>query len=191
MLVILDNGHGKNTPWKRSPVWSDGSQLREWSWAREIVSLIKERLDAQGIDSLILVPEDEDISLSERAARCNKIQEDKVLISVHGNASNGKAQGWEIFTTTSKNNSDKLAQCFINNFEYCFKGRRNRGHKEKDFTLLYKADCPCVLTENFFYDNEDDCQYMLSDMGKDSIVEAHVRSILEFLAINVNDKKDN
>jgi hypothetical protein len=32
---------------------------------------------------------------------------------------------------------------------------------------------------------------MLSDIGKDSIVEAHVRSILEFLAINVNDKKDN
>jgi N-acetylmuramoyl-L-alanine amidase len=41
-----------------------------------------------------------------------------------------------------------------------------------------------VLTENFFYDNEDDCKFMLSDEGKDAIVELHVRSILEYIAKN-------
>lgn len=185
MKVILDNGHGVDTPGKRSPIWSDGTQLEEWSWTREITSLIKERLDAQGLDSLLLVPEDTDISLSERAKRCNAITGPKILISVHGNASsNGKARGWEVFTTTAYNNSDKLAQCFEDNFKYCFEGLRNRGDKEKDFTLLYKADCPCVLTENFFYDNEEDCKYMLSDEGKDAIVELHIRAILEYIAKN-------
>lgn len=29
MLVVLDNGHGNNTPGKRSPVWDDGTQLYE------------------------------------------------------------------------------------------------------------------------------------------------------------------
>ena len=36
MKVLLDNGHGENTPGKRSPKWSDGSQLFEWEYAREI-----------------------------------------------------------------------------------------------------------------------------------------------------------
>ena len=52
---------------------------------------------------------------------------------------------------------------------------------KKNFTLLYKANCPCVLTENFFYDNKEDCKYMLSDEGKDAIVEAHYRAILEYM----------
>lgn len=183
MKVILDNGHGKNTSGKCSPKWSDGSQLFEWSWTREIAKLLKERLDAQGIETILLVTEDYDISLSERARRCNAISGDKILISIHGNAStNGNAQGWEVFTTTAKNNSDKLAQCFIKNFDYCFGSiKRNRGHKEKNFTLLYKANCPCVLTENFFYDNKEDCEYMLSEEGKDAIVEAHYRAILEYM----------
>ena len=30
LTVILDNGHGKDTPGKRSPVWTDGAQLFEW-----------------------------------------------------------------------------------------------------------------------------------------------------------------
>lgn len=183
MKVILDNGHGNNTQGKCSPKWSDGTQLFEWSWTREIAFLIKERLDAQGIETILLVTEDNDVSLSERAKRCNAISGSKILISIHGNAStNGEAQGWEVFTTTAQNNSDKLAQCFINNFRYSYGAKRNRGDKEKDFTLLYKANCPCVLTENFFYDNEEDCKYMLSDEGKDAIVEHHVRSILEYLA---------
>lgn len=183
MKVILDNGHGKDTPGKRSPIWSDGTQLFEWSWTREIVDLIHERLTFQGIDSIKLVTEEQDVSLSQRAKRCNSIKGPKILISVHGNASsNGKARGWEVFTTTADNKSDKLAQCFKDNFNYCFAGLKNRGDKEKDFTLLYKADCPCILTENFFYDNEEDCKFMLSDKGKDAIVELHVRSIIEYLA---------
>ena len=36
-LVILDNGHGINTPGKRSPVWDDGTQLFEWKFNRNIV----------------------------------------------------------------------------------------------------------------------------------------------------------
>jgi N-acetylmuramoyl-L-alanine amidase len=183
--VIIDNGHGVDTPGKRSPIWKDGSQLFEWEWTREIAKLIKERLDAHGIETILLVTEDKDISLSERANRCNKIEGEKILVSIHGNASiDGKAKGWELFSTTSKNNSDKLAKCFIDNFNYCFGEKRNRGHKETNYTLLYKVNCPCVLTENFFYDNEEDCKFMLSDAGKDAIVEMHVRSIIEYLGKN-------
>ena len=29
-MIILDNGHGSNTPGKRSAIWSDGAYLEVW-----------------------------------------------------------------------------------------------------------------------------------------------------------------
>ena len=69
MLILLDPAHGHNTPGKRSP---DG-QLLEYAYtcdlARRIVSILKSR----GYDSELLVPEDDDIPLSERVRRVNEI----------------------------------------------------------------------------------------------------------------------
>ena len=39
--ILLDNGHGYDTPGKRSPIWPDGSQLFEWEFNRDIVSRIE------------------------------------------------------------------------------------------------------------------------------------------------------
>ena len=36
MKVLIDNGHGENTPGKRSP---DG-RLREWAYSREIADMV-------------------------------------------------------------------------------------------------------------------------------------------------------
>ena len=55
MKVLLDNGHGENTPGKRSPKWSDGSQLFEWEYAREIAKGVHNQLRAKGIDAELLV----------------------------------------------------------------------------------------------------------------------------------------
>ena len=55
MKVLLDNGHGENTPGKRSPKWSDGSQLFEWEYAREIAKGVYNQLRAKGIDAELLV----------------------------------------------------------------------------------------------------------------------------------------
>lgn len=57
MKVLLDNGHGENTPGKRSPKWSDGSQLFEWEYAREIAKGVYNQLRAKGIDAELLVKE--------------------------------------------------------------------------------------------------------------------------------------
>ena len=40
MKILLDNGHGEETPGKCSPVWPDGSRLREYEFARDIVRRI-------------------------------------------------------------------------------------------------------------------------------------------------------
>ena len=66
-IILLDNGHGENTPGKRSP---DGT-LREYAYTREIVQRIYNSLKDLGYNPHILVPETNDISLSTRAKRAN------------------------------------------------------------------------------------------------------------------------
>ena len=92
-IVLLDNGHGKDTAGKRSPVWADGSQLFEYEFNRDIVRRIAEKLDLYGIPYRILVPEENDISLSERVKRANQIAKDNdgkvYVLSIHANAGGG------------------------------------------------------------------------------------------------------
>lgn len=190
MVVLLDNGHGQETPGKRSPKWSDGKQLFEWEWVRRLVKAIATQLKQDGIESEIIVPENTEPGLSVRANRANKLVQkyganNCIFISVHGNAGGGK--GWEVFSTTKKNKSDVLAECFTSLFSSVFPNRHNRGHKEADFTVIYKTNCPAVLTENFFYDNEEECHYMLSNEGFDKIVELHVLAIEKYIRENTKE----
>ena len=69
MWILLDNGHGIQTPGKRSP---DGTLL-EYKYTREIVDLIIEGLQNRGLQAVKLVPEDDDISLSQRVKRANEL----------------------------------------------------------------------------------------------------------------------
>ena len=55
MLVILDNGHGVNTPGKRSPKLSDGRIFYEWEFNRKVVKRIAELCHENGIRYLARV----------------------------------------------------------------------------------------------------------------------------------------
>lgn len=69
MKILIDNGHGENTPGKRSP---DG-RFREYMYNREIARAVVEHLQLRGYDAELVVPENEDISLKERVNRANKL----------------------------------------------------------------------------------------------------------------------
>ena len=195
MKVLIDNGHGENTPGKRSPLWGDGSQLFEWSYTREIAVLVESELKRHGVDVERLVKESIDVPLSERTRRANEIaarygKSKTILISIHCNASqNGKGTGWEIHTSPGKTKSDDLAQIFWDTANQMFGGTwkirgdwsDGDGDWENNFYILTKTSCPAVLTENFFMDNENDCKFMLSKAGKNQIVKLHVDAILKFI----------
>ncbi len=191
--VILDNGHGNDTVGKRSPVWSDGTQLLEWEFNRNIVNRIQQILPRDGVTSTRLVPELFDISITDRIVRANRIiaasNKDGcqcLLISVHGNA--GKGTGFEVFTSIGKTRSDIVAQLFCDHAPEYLKGfpvrtdlRDGDGDKESDgISLLPKSHCPAVLTENLFMDRQRDCYYMQSESGRQAIAEMHVRVIREY-----------
>ena len=112
MTILIDNGHGKETPGKRSP---DGS-FREYAWTREVARMVCDIFQAEGYDARLLVPEEKDISLQERCRRANAFDKrSTILVSLHNDAAgNGskwmKGRGWSIWTTRGVTESDTLAE---------------------------------------------------------------------------------
>ena len=196
MKILLDNGHGIDTPGKRSP---DG-HFREYAYNRYLAFRIREQLLALGLDVQLLVPEREDISLQERCRRvntiCQQLGSDQVLlISLHVNAAgNGKewlnARGWCCFTTVGKTEADTLATCLYEVAQAQLPGQRIRKDTadgdldlEKDFYILRHTSCPAVLTENLFMDNRDDVAFLESAEGSQAIVNLHVEGIRHYLSL--------
>lgn len=114
--ILIDNGHGIDTPGKKSP----DKSLMEYKYNREIAIKVVERLKALGYDAERIVTEEKDVTLGERCRRVNKVC-DKVgtanvlFISIHVNAaaSGGKwmnAGGWCAYTTRGVTKSDKVAE---------------------------------------------------------------------------------
>lgn len=191
MLVILDNGHGVNTPGKSSP---DG-RLREYKYTREIVARIHEQLTKEGIDSYILVPEENDISLKERVARANKLYSENnksaILISVHCNAAGAdgswnNARGWSVFVAqNASSNSKRLADCLAKKaLEEGLKMRYStpgQSYWVQSLAMCRDTKCPAVLTENLFQDNKEDVEFLLSEQGKQTISRLHVEGIKKYI----------
>ena len=188
-LVILDAGHGIDTPGKRSPIWSNNTQLFEWKFNRDIVDYIIQYLQVANISYVKLVEETQDISLKERVDRINSIfkeYKDKYkiyLISVHGNAADNTptANGIEVFTSIGETKSDTIAEIVyekLKNLGWKMRpNRSNKGSKEENFYILKNSHCPAVLTENGFYTNEEECKRMLDYYWQKEIALAHYKAI--------------
>lgn len=194
MKILIDAGHGIDTPGKRSP---DG-MFREYLWNREVADLILEGLLASGLDASLVVPETNDISLRNRVNRvntiCNQLGASNVLLlSIHSNAAGGgkewmNAKGWSAYTTKGETKSDKVAECLYDAFEAEFTDRKIRkdtsdGDRdwEENFYIIQKSRCPAVLLENFFYDNKEECAWLLKDETRERIAKATIKGIFRYL----------
>ena len=185
MRILLDAGHGIDTLGKRSP---DGA-FREYLWNREVAELTFALLEDHGYDVDMVVTETNDIPLKTRVRRVNEVcnlhgSHNVLLISIHANAAgNGStwmnAKGWSAYTTKGLTESDSVATCMYSAFEEEFKDRKIRRDLsdgdpdwEEDFYIIKKTSCPAVLLENFFYDNKEECQWMMQQGNKERIARA-------------------
>lgn len=193
-MVLMDNGHGENTPGKRSP---DGKFL-EYLYTREVAQEVQRELVKKGIECELLVREFLDVPLSERVRRVNEYckkygVKNVVLLSVHVNAADDGSRwmngtGIEVWTSNGKTKSDELAQMFIESAKNNHKGMKIRtdysdgdADKEAQFAVLAKTKCAAILTENGFMDNKVDVAYLLSPEGKRAVVMSHVEAVVKYV----------
>lgn len=192
MMILLDNGHGIEAKGNRSP---DG-RIREYKYCRSLTAAIEAQLLARGYVVRRIVEEETDVPLGERCRRVNDVckslgTDNVILISVHCNAagSDGKwhtGHGWEAWTSVGNTKADKLATCLYEAAGRAgFKLRKDETDgdpdKEGHLYILKHTLCPAVLTENLFQDNREDVDYMLSDEGRQALVDLHVKGITDYI----------
>ena len=201
MKILIDNGHGIQTKGKRSP---DG-KLLEYAYTRELARQIVKILKSRGYDSELLVPEDDDLPLSERVRRTNAHcqalgKSNVILISLHLNAAgNGtkwmNATGWSCYTCKGQTESDRLADCLYKAAEQILKNqiirtdyaRDGDSDWEENFYILRHSLCPAVLVEQFFMDNKKDLAYLISDEGKRNLIDVIVGGVNMLLTQKFQD----
>lgn len=194
MKILIDNGHGSNTLGKCSP---DG-KLREYAWARDIASRLVAELKKRGLDAERIVTEETDISLRERCRRVNAIcaklgSKNVMLISIHINAakSDGRwhdASGWSGWVAPNASQKSKiLAQTL-----YGEAAKRNlKGNRSVpscrywvgNFAIVRDTNCPAVLTENLFQDNKAEVEFLMSERGKQEIINLHADAIQKYISL--------
>lgn len=192
--ILIDPGHGVDTPGKRSP---DGV-FREYLFNRQVSAYLFTALKQSGIPSEIIVKEDTDVPLAERAKRvndwCKKVgKENVILVSIHANAAGDgtswkDAKGWSCYTSHGKTESDRISEFLYDAFEIAFplkKIRKDMTDGDRDweanFYVLTKTQCPSVLLENFFYDNRGECAWLLTNDAQMRIADAIVDGLKKYL----------
>ena len=192
-MILFDNGHGENTPGKRSP---DGV-FREYLFNREIAQEAERELRKRGYECERIVKCAMDVSLSQRVKIVNEYcakfgAKNVVLISIHVNAAGDgskwmDARGVCIFTSKGKTKSDELADIYIEEADKNFIGHKIRkdysdgdADWEENFYILKHTKCPAVLIENFFMDNKEDLAYLQSPEGKKAIVKTIVDAVIRY-----------
>lgn len=193
-LWCLDNGHGKLTPGKRSPMFDDGrTQFLEYEFNRDIVARMKKQLDEKGVQYFITVPEvDIDDFLQGRVDRANARKSDlpKIFVSIHSNAAPARSandwapdsiSGIETWYYHGSKTGQKLAGIFQKHLieKTGFANRHLKSRPDGQFYVLRKTKMPSVLTENGFYNNKREAAELMKPEVRQKIADAHVAAILE------------
>lgn len=199
-VIILGTAHLKSTPGKCSP----DKKFYEYKYSREICHEVKDILENLGYKVFIDI-EDDDLNMNQSQElyhRCKivndlqKVYKNCIYVSIHVNgAGDGSkwtnATGWEAYTSTGVTSADRLAECLYESAKKNLTGKKIRtdfsdkdSDKESNFYVLKHTLCPAVLTENFFQDNKEDVNFLLSEIGRHQIVRLHVEGILKYLQDN-------
>jgi len=185
MRIVIDAGHGPETPGKRSP---DGS-LREYQFNSAVARYVADELlhGYEGVEILMTHSDARDVPLKERTDRANAWGAD-VFVSIHANAAGegwSSAQGIETYVyTTRPAAATKLAEAVHRNLIRAT-GRPDRGVKTANFHVLRETKMPAILVECGFMTNREECELLKSDDYRRKCAAAIVQGIVETYGLKV------
>ena len=195
--LLFDYGHGKKTAGKRSP---DG-RLEEWKYVREVGSAVADYFQNTlkfDVEEVVAADNPDDVSLVNRVAKVNKTvaaypNQQCLLCSFHVNAAGSgkewmKAEGWSVYVakTASKESKSLANALFDAAVELGEKPRQylpEQKYWEAGYYILRNTKCPAVLTENFFMDNKQEVDFLLSEEGRNLVENIHIIGISKYLGL--------
>lgn len=207
MIIVLGTAHRKREPGKCSP---DGS-IREYAYSREMVTEIAVKLQSYGYKTVIDMKDDDlpknmqtPNSRLERSRelglRVNFVNElcrqngrrNVLYVSFHIDAAGADggwhgARGWSVRVSNNASKESKfLAECLFEAAkENGIKTRQpapSQKYWHQNLYVLNNTQCPAVLTENLFQDNQLDVKLLLSDEGRHKLARLHIEGILRYIS---------
>lgn len=186
-IPVIDCGHGSMIDGKYQSIaktaksyrFPDGFQAFEGVTNRKIGSKLEHMLQLANIPFISLNTHDpSDMPLSERVSRINNWYSNNPniwVLSIHSNKMNaaeeGESQsgrGNEIFYNEK---GKVIADIAENVYKTYMPSFRWRGKFTANFTILTGVKCASVLTENLFYDNRKEAEYLNTDEGQTQIAK--------------------
>jgi len=193
-LIALDDGHGMETPGKRTPKLDNGRVIKENEFNRAVVKYLDQELRRCGFKTLLVAPTDTDTPLANRVNLANKKCAD-AYISIHFNAFDGKfngndPSGHEIHVYPASKNARRLGECVL---KYLNQGtkQKNRGIKySKGLYVLRKTRMPAILSENGFMDNKEEAKLMLNANFQKEVAREHAKGICSYFGVKYVAEKN-
>ncbi len=182
--IVIDAGHGFDTPDKRSPVGE-----REWTFNDKVVRAAILKLETYKNVEVMRVDDPTgktDIPLKVRTDLANEWKAD-VYVSIHHNAFTGNwdvHSGVETYTFDSKDMNSKSNQLASHVHPRIVKamGIRDKGIKRANLHVLRETTMPAILTEGGFIDSTVD----IIKLRDDSYLKAEGEAIAEGIAAYIN-----
>ena len=179
MRIVIDAGHGPETPGKRSP---DGS-LREYQFNSAVARYAADRLFTgyEGVDIMLTHDDSRDVPLKERTDRANAWVAD-LFVSIHANAAGegwSSAQGIETYVYETRPPAAVALANAVQRQLIRATGRPDRGVKSANFHVLRETRMTAILVECGFMTHREECELLKSDEYRRKCAEAIVAGIVE------------
>ncbi|MBP2078337.1 N-acetylmuramoyl-L-alanine amidase [Oceanobacillus polygoni] len=174
MKLYLDPGHGGTDP------GATGNGLQEKDVVLDIALRIRDLLigNYENVSVHMSRTGDTTKSLAQRTNEANLLGADYFL-SIHCNAFNGSADGYEDFIHSNLLDSSQTAvyRDILHAEIIKLNGLRNRGKKKANFHVLRESSMPAMLTENGFIDHSGNAALMKQNAWKQQVAEGHVNGL--------------
>ena len=192
--ISIDDGHGAETPGKRTPKFADGSVMKENAFNKIVAGYLEVALKRCGFAVVQTSPENNDVPLSVRAKRANHANSD-LHISVHanayGNSWNG-ANGIETFVYNLHDTRSTRAAKAIQKEMIKATGLHDRGVKENpNLYILNSTKMPAVLVECGFMTNKKEAELLRSDSYRRTIAEAICKGVCSYFGMAYKQPKQS
>ncbi|WP_274362768.1 N-acetylmuramoyl-L-alanine amidase [Paenibacillus thermotolerans] len=178
MRIVIDAGHGPDTPGKRTP---DGS-LREYQFNSVTAAYVIEMLKQyEKVEILTTYDDYRDVPLKERTDSANAWKAD-LYVSIHANAAGSgwnNAEGIETFVYTSRSPAAVALANAVQRQLIKLTGRQDRGVKSADFHVLRECKMTSILVECGFMTNRQEAELLKRDTYRQKCAMAVVTGIVE------------
>jgi N-acetylmuramoyl-L-alanine amidase len=178
MLIVIDAGHGPNTPGKRTP---DGS-MKEYEFNRAVANYLRDELAKyENVRVHFTHSDREDVPLKRRTDEANRLKAD-LFVSIHANAAGtdwSSAEGIETYVYKTRPREAVALAEKVQAQLIAATGRKNRGVKIADFHVLRETHMTAILVECGFMTNREEAALLKSDDYRRKVAAAIAKGIVE------------